>query len=440
MRILGRDGEEPVFSGSGNIYIRSRTNIEFVMHARPRDSSEAFKKLVRARKNPHDQEDQFRLLCTEYDGTEWNCGWTSVRLGETSADAWRLSGPLHALSTVVSGPTVCEKSGVEVVYDSPLRLPLPMNMETTVRRGAHEVRRLRTRGAKEMQVAGSEIGFFHSADGDLIWGVATTSDSFVHPYAENWISEPLRILLGDLAFPRLVARNLGKGSAKIWLRPAPLHRADVITSSILQVDPYFACDRFWDLYCDILAMVIFAKDESGNPNFEPHPLTRYYEELAQASIASNWVLCMTLASIAEGLVKLLVPQKSRNVNIDPRSFEDLKRHIKKWNGDSNLRSRILNSVKLAEEKGVVQLLKELCKEEKVESGHVETWREVRNQVMHGSLVSPWSDRELIMRMKLLTEMVHRLGLAYINKCVSALDEKGAYPGPKLGAIFQSFPS
>lgn len=421
MQMLGHDHEPPLFTGPGHIYIRSSTQIEFVMHATPQDGGEALGRLVRAQKKPYDISDQFRVLATEYDGTQWNCGWTSPKLGDASENVWRLSGSIDALLTEVSGHWVCPESSVEVVYDKKLRFPIPTNMITSVRRGEEDILWSRRPGTKKVQAAGTEIEFSHAPEHDVIWVTARTSSLFPHPYAENWISEPLRLLLGQLVFPRLVARNRGDGSAMIWVRPSPSHTAHTPTATILGEDPYCS-DEFWDMYCDILTMVVHASDKSGAKNFESHPLTHYYEEIAEASTGSRWILCMTLTSVAEGVAKLLFPPAEQKSDFNPTDIENLRQHIKQWKGDSNLRSRILNSLAYAETKGIVQSMNTLCLSGALDSKEVDAWKTVRNHVMHGNLVPRWMDEELEQQLERLIKLTHGLSEAYVRKCISDVEK------------------
>lgn len=417
MKILGHDFEEPLFTGSGQIHIRSRTQMEFTMNATPRDSDEAFKKLVRAQKNPYNIHDQFRLLATQYDGTEWNAGWTSLRMGDTLGNTWRLSGPINSLMTNVSGLYVAPVSSIEVIYDSKLRMPLPLNMSTSIRRGDKEVLRKSEQGGNTIEVAGTQIDFFVDPELDATWAVAATSDDFPHPHAENWVSEPFCLLLGQLVFPRLVARNFGDRAA-IWLRPSPPIKMDTIAASILQEDPLGAHDRFWEVYDQILTMIVRARNVDGRRNFEAHPLTHYYHEAIQAARGSDWVWCLTLASIVEGVAKLLTPEAERKSDYAPEEIEGLKHHIKAWRGDKDLRGRILNSIKQAESKGIVQILKKFKNEGTLGNDHIVAWLAVRNQVMHGELVSLGSEQKLEERMRLLTELMHRLSMKYIEQSAS----------------------
>lgn len=414
MEIIGRDFEEPVFTGSGQIHIRSRTEMNFVMHARPRDGGEAFKKLVHAQKNPYDVLDQFRLSATQYDGTEWSCGWVPIRLGETLGNIWQLSGPISSLMTVATGHFIAPTSSIEVIYTPKLRLPLSSAMTTSIQRDGVEVLRKMEPGGKTVEVVGTQIDFFVDPEFDATWAVAATSTDFRHPHAENWVSEPLCLLLGQLVFPRLVARNYGD-RADIWLRPSPLIQMDTLAASVLQEDPLGAHGRFWEAYCQTLTMIARARDKNGGRNFEAHPLTFYYHEVIQATRGSNWAWCLALASAVEGVAKLLTPEAERKSDYALEDIEGLKQHIKAWKGDKDLRGRILNSVTLAETKGIVQILKKLKSEGTIDDGHINVWQTVRNQVMHGKLVPPWSEQELEEQMRLLAELMHRLSMKYIAR-------------------------
>src|SRR5690606_29838670 len=126
------------------------------------------------------------------------------------------AGEVSSLLCATDGWRTSKSSSVEVVYDRRLRLPLPMNMMTRVQRDGEEVLMSRQSGKIDVDALGTKIQIFNDANKDVVWGVAETSKAFNHPFAENWISEPLGMLLGELVFPRLVARNYGNGTASIW--------------------------------------------------------------------------------------------------------------------------------------------------------------------------------------------------------------------------------
>lgn len=421
MEILARDHEPPAFTGPGHIKIGADTTISFFMHGTPRDASDGFRKIMQAQKNPYEVLQQFRVNATGYDGTQWSGGWTKLFLGEVQGNGWPISGPIHRLHTDTEGFGVSDKSSVELVYDRPLRLPIPMNMVKTVCRDGEEVLLSRSSGTKTVKVVDTIIEFYCSADREHVWAVADASPTFPHPYLENWISEPLNLLLGEVVYPRLRARNFGNGKAFISLGSSSGPPANSLTANILREDPLGAGERFWSLYRHILTMIAMAKDSSGHRNFEAHPLIQYYWEIIQATKGTNWVLCMTLASVVEGVVKMMFSEAERKSDWPEADIESLKKAVTKWKGNDDLRSVVINYVAGFKTKGIVKTLKTLVDDEIITTDQIAAWEKIRNTAMHGGMVIPWSDQEQDGRIFSLIELTHRLSETYIKR---ELDKQG----------------
>jgi hypothetical protein len=409
MRLLsGQDHEPPIFVGPGYIDIRSSTAIDFTMFATSSDDGEAIRRLVRARENPYEDFEQFRLFATDYQGTEWACGLTRPELkGMPKAD-WPLTGSLNSLVTHASGPWVSTESGVELVFRPKLWLPMDKAMVTVTSVDGTEIQRSHSAGQQTVQALDSEIRFFYTPSGESLWLTAKTSDKLQHPYVENWLSEPLRVLLGQLVFPRLVAHNFGDGTARVWLRPSPRHFRDSSVASLLGVDPLGAGAKFWELYTSLLTLIAEARDDKGHPNFESHRITRFYEEIIQATQGSMWVVCMTLASAAEGLAKMLMRPDERRSDFTEQDIESLKTNVATWKGDEGLRNRVLADIARASERSVGRYLRDLRQRGILEIRNERAWSAVRHAVMHGNLVSPWATEEEDKRLRDLADLVHRL--------------------------------
>jgi hypothetical protein len=82
------------------------------MFASPADVQDALRRLHLATEHPYDITHQFRLIATDYEGTEWAGGWTFPRQKETSNAGWLLCGELNSLVTRAKGPWVSIDSGV----------------------------------------------------------------------------------------------------------------------------------------------------------------------------------------------------------------------------------------------------------------------------------------------------------------------------------------
>ncbi|TIX56991.1 MAG: hypothetical protein E5V33_22360, partial [Mesorhizobium sp.] len=215
MKMIGGDFEPPIFTGSGRIVIKSFTDIDYRMYATPLEGGEAFRRLVQMEKDPYDSTRRFRLIATDIQGTEWAAGWTHPQLGETKSGIWELFGDLHSLQTGASGPSVSEESGVELVFQPELRLPVDTPVVTVSTLEGVEIERGWRLAKRTVKVLDSEIEFFRTKRGGALWVTAKSSKELSHPYTENWLGEPLRILLGQLSYPRLVARNFGGGRAQV---------------------------------------------------------------------------------------------------------------------------------------------------------------------------------------------------------------------------------
>jgi hypothetical protein len=409
MQLLsGRDGEPPVFTGSGHIDVKSATAIDFTMFAAATDDSTALNQLLRARQNPYQPLDQFRLVATDYEGTEWACGWTQPLLKGVPTVGWPLSGALTCLTTHVSGPLVSEDSGVELVFQPKVVLPMEDKVTSVSSVDSREIERTETSGHHTVTVLDSEIKFFYALTEDSLWVTAKTSHKLRHPYAENWIAEPLRVILGQLIYPRLVARNFGNGTAHISLRLSPRLSVNPAIASLIRGDPQRQGTNFWDLYKRLLKTVADARDEQGNPNFESHKITRFYEEIIQAAQSSRWVQCMTLAGTGEALARMLMRPDEQSSDFPESDIESLKACVAAWPGNKELRSRILGDIAIASKRTVGRYLRDLAKRDVLTDTNVRAWSEVRNAVMHGSLVSPWATEEEDKRLLALAQLVHRL--------------------------------
>jgi hypothetical protein len=408
MHVIGRDHEPPVFVGPGHIDITSSTVIDFTMFASATDQQDAIRRINRAQGNPYDACDQFRLIATDYEDTEWICGWILPNVKNVTTVGWLLTGRINGLLTRVSGPWVSTDSSVELVFHPQLWLPMEKAMESVSFVDGQEIARKRSSGQQTIHALESEVNFFYTPTNESLWVTAKTSDKLKHPFAENWISEPLRILLGQLVFPRLVARNFGNGTADVWLRASPRHFSNSGLASLLQGIPFEQPENFWNLYASLLTLIAEARDEQGQPNFESKRITRFYEEIVQATQGSRWVLCLTLASTAEGLATMLMRPDERKSDFDSKDIEGLKSIIKAWEGSNKLKNRVLGWFPLLMRTSVSRYLRDLVGRGVLKTENERAWDAVRNAVTHGNLVSPWPTQEEDERILALADLVHRL--------------------------------
>jgi hypothetical protein len=410
-----------VFEGSGRIEIGSSRGITFTMVGSPANRVDAVRVLLAGRQDPYDAEKQLRLFATDHQGTQWACGFTAPSCDIPLSKTMLLRGSLSALTTHVSGPWVSTESGVELLFIPKIRLPIDKNALTLVSVSDKEVARRWSPGEYDTEILGSKMRFFYPPSSNSFCITALTSQELPHPFLENWIVEPVRILLGQITVPRFVARNFGDGSAHVWIRPWAGHHIAGGLASLLSNDVRLDKEKFWALYEKLLRYVALARDCNGDPNFESNPLTRFYEEIINASLGSKWVQCLTFASAAEGIAELLRGPRERQAEFAGVDVTNLYRVIEEWDGDEDLKQRVLGWFPRLGETSVAIYLRELVGRGVLSSYHVRCWTAVRNVVMHGNLVSPWSNRKDDERLIALADLVHRLTITIIDNELKKTD-------------------
>ena len=412
MRLVGRDFEGTVFSGPGRIETDGSSSIRFSMYGSATDGGAAWRKMISARDNPYDALEQFRLFATDYEGNEWAGGFTAVDFFTDHKHGWPLAGELQGLSTKVTGPWVAQNSSVELLFLPPFHLPMNEWMATTTKLGEEEIGGSRGPGRQVIDVLGTRVVFANDLSGDGLWLTADTSDQLRHPDVERWLSEPLRILMGAVIYPRLTARNFGDGSAFVTLLPAPRQLSPSPFGLMQPVGLDRAHDeRFWQLYADILSMVAAGDDR----DMQSHEVTRLYEELWQAQRGSRWSILLTLASTVEALAKSLMSERDKRSEFSDDALAAMEKHLRAWDSDDALRGRMLSNLGLVKQRSVLAFLRDMAKAGKIDAAHVGTWQKLRNSVMHGEMAAPWSTAEGDQHMQELITLVHGLTRARIAK-------------------------
>ncbi|PTQ13600.1 hypothetical protein CLG96_04280 [Sphingomonas oleivorans] len=406
MTLMGRDEEGVIFTGSGRIEIRSATEIRYFMHAAPAvDLRKAIEVVNRVKAQPYDPFDLLRLDAVDYRGAHWSGGYTQADFFTDHDRGWPLAGDLQALSTLAEGHWVSKRSSVELLLIPPIDLPMSERLTTKAHIGNREIRTTYGPGQHTLEVLGTKITFAYEPEEEALWITADTSEALNHPFLENWLTEPLRILLGMPVYPRMVARNLGDGTAQVWLRPSPRTKGP---SGIGLLQPFSMepgaqrAEAFWQAYADILTFI------AKGGEFESNPLTRYYEEMCGAAQGSRWALTLTLAGAAEAMASGLTTQADRAPEYSADNLKKMKDHLKAFAYDSGLRDRMLSNLGMVSKRSVLAFMRGLGAAGTLDPDHVQTWYDIRNSVMHGHLVEPWSTEEGDDRLRQMLALVHAL--------------------------------
>jgi len=411
LSLLGSDHAPFIVQGEGEVRVETPTRNSYRLTGRPEDVSYALAELQRLRTDPYNALARQRLVGFDEGGVEWALGWTEPHVElAPSDDSWVFTGTIESLMPIDQSGTVARESSTEAIFLFPAGSPMRRMMPHLLRQADNEGGR-----AFLIEVAGSQLHLNYDPTEGALTIVAEHSETLPPTHTENWLGEPFRILFGQLIYPRLVARNLGEGHTVVFVRPSPGYLQEAGWAALWRGGPP---DNFWKLYADLLLFIASARDELGQPHWEPHKVTRLYEEIIQASRGSRWIWALSFASAIEGLVRLLYPRGTAHPDADDLQAAALVAHIEAWIGNERLKAIARGAVKRSSELPTVVALRLLRRSGVVAPAQYEAWDKVRNAVMHGSLVSPYSVEEEDDRLLELAELFHALTREIVRRANS----------------------
>ena len=165
--------------------------------------------------------DQFRLFATDFEGTEWAGGWLVPRIEEASEAGTMVTGSISSLMARVSGDWVSPEAGVQFVSTKLSHADRAGSMLTVYTIANEEISRDWRVGRHTLELLDRAFNSNRTPRMICSGSPLIRRASSTIPFSKNWLGEPLRILMGQLHYPRLVARNFGDGSAFVSVRQSP---------------------------------------------------------------------------------------------------------------------------------------------------------------------------------------------------------------------------
>lgn len=401
-----RDGQPPVLLGTGSLQLSDPTALRWTMMVADDRSGEGLKALARLQEFPYDERCAMRLEATDCRGVHWSCGWVSPEIQPGSSTHLRLQGALDRLDAMCSGELVAKDSSIELYFDPPPSLPLSETLVTSMAIGKELVGQRFEAGREVRSVLGSTIEVSRDPFSDGLWLVANTTAELPHPYFENWASEPLRVLCGQLIYPRLVARNFGDNTAAVWIRRTFSLRSNVggLRAGFDGPDAL----RFWSFYDSCLTFLAHHRDADGQPKFGANLLSRFHEEVIQAAGSSDWVLALAASSAIEGMSQLATKATALPKDFDDDEITAARKHLQCTPGPPALRDRLVSNLAYMGQPSVRKFLGVLVEQQVISASQRDAWVAVRNKVAHGRLdgtgSAPGDDRNLVKLLELLNAL------------------------------------
>ena len=424
MTLLAGDHEPPLVVGSGEITVHSHRSFRYRMAGVPQDIAHALRSLNRIEHDPYDGRLRERLDVITKDGTRLNCGWTIPHVDlEDFAGEWIFTGQVDVLAADDIGPSA---QFTHVGFLLPQRHAIRMVLRCFFPDPGPD-----GRAVHRMSILGTEVTFTLDQAANLLLVHAPKSNLLPLTMTENWLGEPLRILFGQLIYPRFVARGTG-ALVMHSVRPSPAWSDQAGTCGLLQGEGALTDrDGFWDSYARLLGFIAQAD------HFEAHTITQFYGEVIEAANGSRWVWALTYASAAEGLVNLICPRGTRRSDITmsemarlDAELERFKRYLDRWTGEPSLKDRAKGAASRILETSAAIGLRQLRDDGWVTADQYRAWDTLRNSVMHGALVSPYSsaqDDKLLLDLAGLLHALTRRIIASVDPVSGVISDTPRLP-------------
>jgi hypothetical protein len=295
MTLAGMEGEPAVLEGRGTIEMPTPDKMIVHLEGRPENLRYSLRAINRLRDNPYEERYRFRVHMTDTLGCTWSTG-CEVEQFEPGDEKWSFLGWTQGLlssAPMAPHPTGLAESYFLVPRNFSTRSVLAGIIKTMLPDGSF-------RPAIVIDVLGCAVTLRYDVAVGMIVISVPFSETFPVPEAENWLGEPLRIILGQPVYPRLVTRRLPSGHTHVHLRVSPGWSVDSRWTALWQAERPNAGVDFLDLYRGLLTLI--ASDRLDERTLEEHKVTSLFGEVIEASKGSRWVMTLTLASSIEAMV------------------------------------------------------------------------------------------------------------------------------------------
>lgn len=397
MMLVTVESEKPVLEGRGKIEFPRPDKMIVHLSGEPEDLGFTLEALSRQRGNPYEPLYRFFLRMTDVQGRRWSAS-CEVETFNDGDNGWTLLGWTQCISMALQLEPH-EMGWVESRFLVPREFSMGGALNEVVRRRLPD-------GSSEpmtiLNVLGEPVTLRFDFAAGMLTAAVSISETFPTPMADGWLGEPLRILFGQLVYPRLVLRRLPCGHAQVHLRVSPGWSLDSRAIALWKPDFPASADEFLHLYRGLLTIIATGRE------FEAHQFTSLFVEVIEASKGTRWVLALTLASSIEGLVKKIGERRIPLSDEEEREVREMLAYLKAWPASDRIKDRIRDVLGRLPDLSIYNDLMRLAKQGVGDKEGADTWKDVRNKVMHGELVSPYSSEDSDRAYLALVRLLHCL--------------------------------
>lgn len=396
IRLRGSDNTYR-FSGPGSITGQRDGPLNLNVHNRQRQRPGEFFDLVNA---ASEGAIPMCLDATDYTGCNWVGGWAHPMIIGTAPARCYVTGSFPQLFTDLAPTSLDERRNSTVnFYPSSFRLPM---MEVT---DVHRIRRhsVERRSSEydhtELDFDGAVVMIREDSATNRTEVSTTHSPDWSPPYCETALANALQFVCASPAQPRVTIRYLADRTS-LFIRQTPtVSKSALFRPIAFQGVP----DRhFWNLF------LAFLRHCRANETWSSRRLSDLCRQLIYAGGGTAHILILSLVVAIEDLVDHIMGRGEPYPEI-----EALKRYIRGWNGDADLKGSAISLVaSLLSRTSTRKQLRLLTKQGVVTDDEVELWAELRPKLAHGKMLSDQTD--IFNVRNRLTVMFYRLALRLIG--------------------------
>lgn len=408
MTLGGMDGEPAILEGRGRIEMPAPDKMIVHLEGQPEDLRHSLLAINRLRDNPYEANYRLRVHMTDTFGGKWSAGCELERI-EPSDENWFFLGWTQGILS--SAPTDPHQTGSAESY-----FLVPRNFST--RSALTRIIKAPQpdgsfRPAVVINVLGCPVTLRYDVSVGMIVTSVPFSKVFPAPETENWLGEPLRIILGQPVYPRLVTRRLPFGSTQVHLRVSPGWSVDSRWTALWQAE---RPDDFLELYRGLLTLI--ASDRPAERTLEEHKVTSLFGEVIDASRGSRWVMALTLASSVEAMVKRVGERSVPLTQVELQAVDELKAYLDSSCAPDRIIKRLKTSLETLPSLSAANAMRRLADKGVIRRTDVNTWNNIRNRVMHGELVSPYSSEKDDKNLIELARLFHDLTREEVRRALA----------------------
>lgn len=414
------DNRHPIFKGPGVIRGDRAGRLTYKVYNQIQDNKDIFDYLKQIKEDDDPKKKIIRIFAKDYDGIEWNGGWSIPAVNLFQAPYLLVHGEFDQLATRVKKMEGDQTlNSTELVFSDHLDLPFAGTVKVKRFHGEKVISTSYWGDHHEVTFGDSLILFQESSDKSRIHVKVSHGEQFTPPHIENWVTEALIFITARVIYPRMVIRHF-ENDALVFIRATPKNTKSGMPQ------PFFEApetkDSLWEAFCAYLSKC------KSVQQFEFLELTNGFCELCLASKGTLQGFLISLSIYIEFCVNLIFSSlkgKAAGEDEYKKKIEDLVQHVGSWECDDTIKERAKGLLSMLYTPSLPKRMDVLIEQSVITEIHKKIWKKARPYLAHGNVIDFKNEEEFWHFRNYLISMVYRLILRIIGYKGFVLDYDGS---------------